>query len=71
MLIWLGLYFLKPLWLLVNCNAQTQNEMYGFLILMHIWWKVVNAKVGFASNPLVNALVKNDEKLGFLITYAD
>ena len=31
----------------------------------------VNPKVRFAPNPLGNALVKIDKKLGFLLTFAD
>ena len=55
MLIWLWLYCVKPLWLQVNRNAQTRNDMHGFRALIHTWWKVVNAKVRFAPNPLGNA----------------
>ena len=71
MLFWLWLYFVKPLWLLVNRYAQTRNDMHGFLNLMHIRWKVGNGKVRFNPNPLRNALVKIDEKPRFLITFAN
>ena len=45
--------------------------MHDFLTLIHTLWTVVNAKERFALNPLGNALVKNDEKLGFVLTFAN
>ena len=51
------------------CAAR--NDTHGFLTLIHALWTVVNVKVRFAPNPLGNALVKNDEKLGFVLTFAD
>ena len=41
-------------------KSQRTNTkcMHDFLTLIHTWWKVVNAKILFAPNPLGNALVK-------------
>ena len=50
-----------------SCCAA-RNDMHGFLTLIHTWYTIVNAKVRFAPNPFGNAL---DEKLGFLLTFAD
>ena len=53
----LAVVFGKTNVLLVNRNAQTRNDMHGFLTLIHTRCKVVNAKLRFPPNTIGNALI--------------
>ena len=48
-----------------------RKDVIAFLTLFSVWWMIVNSKKRFHPNKLGNAVVQNDGKIEFLLSFAD
>ena len=46
-------------------------DIIGFLSLINQWWTVVNSKTRYHPYPSGNAIVENDRKLNFLLSFSN